>query len=72
MNIPQPDGKRVSELDVLRGFAMLGVYIVKMSMLFFLAIATCLIAALLCLLMQRRFQSGVLELLMKRLAYGRG
>jgi len=28
--------------------------------------------ALLCLLMQRRFQSGVLELLMKRLAYGRG
>jgi uncharacterized membrane protein YeiB len=44
----------------------------SMSMLFFLAIATYLIAALLCLLMQRRFQSGVLELLMKRLAYGRG
>jgi uncharacterized membrane protein YeiB len=43
-----------------------------MSMLFYLAIATYLIAALLCLLMQRRFQSGVLELLMKRLAYGRG
>jgi len=112
----------VSELDVLRGFAMLGVYIVNfvemnalppgevgiypefhraldgavewlyreffnekfclifvfsgyfqqlsMSMLFALAVATYLLASLLCLLMQQRLRSGVLELLMKRLTYG--
>jgi len=43
----------------------------SISMLFLLAIATYLIAALLCLFMQKRFQSGVLELLMKRLTYGK-
>lgn len=43
----------------------------SMSMLFLLAITTYLVAALLCLLMQKRFQSGVLELLMKRLSYDR-
>lgn len=29
MNVSQSNGKRVSELDVLRGFAMLGVYVVN-------------------------------------------
>ena len=42
----------------------------SMSMLFALAVATYLLASLLCLLMQQRLQSGVLELLMKRLTYG--
>jgi len=43
----------------------------SMSVLFLLAITTYLLAALLCLLMQKRFQSGLFELLMKRLTYGR-
>ncbi len=44
----------------------------SMSMLFFLAIVTYFLAALACSLMQWRFRSGLLELLMKRLTYGPG
>lgn len=44
----------------------------SMGMLFALAIATYLVASFLCLLMQRRLHSGVLEILMKKLTYGWG
>lgn len=43
----------------------------SISMLFFMALATYLMAAATCWAMQRRFGSGLFEMLMKRMTYGK-